>query len=122
MIRLLESPSIRRKYSCNSDKLREFPAGLTSQANLDNFQNAFVAKLSPNPPTLLYSTYFSGDGAAGIAVDNAGDATIVGRFLSPSPGALVFFLWYPTYHPLVVNGYAAQIDPNPGRHSCIRLS
>jgi photosystem II stability/assembly factor-like uncharacterized protein len=41
--------------------------------------DAFVAKLDPNGATLLYSTFLGGnldDGAAGIAVDSAGDATV----------------------------------------------
>ena len=88
-----------------------FPLVSPLQANLDNFQNAFVAKLSSNPPTLLYSTYFSGDGAAGIAVDDAGDATIVGRFFSPNPGGSGLFPLVYNLPSLVVNGYAAQIDP-----------
>lgn len=41
--------------------------------------DAFVAKLDPTGATLLYSTFLGGnadDGAAGIAVDSAGDATV----------------------------------------------
>lgn len=41
--------------------------------------DAFVAKLDPNGATLLYSTFLGGnndDGAAGIAVDAAGDAIV----------------------------------------------
>jgi hypothetical protein len=41
--------------------------------------DAFVAKLDRNGATLLYSTFLGGDnndGAAGIAVDRAGDATV----------------------------------------------
>jgi len=88
-----------------------FPLVSPLQANLDNGQNAFVAKLSPNPPTLLYSTYFSGYGATGIAVDNAGNATIVGQFLVPDPGGFVHFPNIYSLPSLVVdNGYAAQID------------
>ena len=88
-----------------------FPLVSPLQANLDNANNAFVAKLSPNPPTLLYSTYFSGDGATGIAVDNSGNATIVGRFLVPNPGGFGHFpLVYSLPSLAVDNGYAAQID------------
>lgn len=88
-----------------------FPIVSPLQANLDNPENAFVAKLSPNPPTLLYSTYFSGAGASGIAVDNVGDATIVGRFLVPDPGGFTRFQTVYGLPSLINdNGYAAQID------------
>jgi beta-propeller repeat-containing protein/centrosomal CEP192-like protein len=44
-------------------------------------QDAFVSKFSADGSTLLYSTYLGGsseDGANGIAVDNAGNAYVVG--------------------------------------------
>jgi hypothetical protein len=47
---------------------------------------AFVTKLKPDGSALLYSTYLGGrtsDGGADIAVDNAGNAYIVGMTLSP---------------------------------------
>jgi hypothetical protein len=88
-----------------------FPLVSPLQANLDNAENAFVAKLSPNPPTLLYSTYFSGAGATSIGVDNAGNATIVGRFIEPDPGGFSHFQTvYSLPSLLIDNGYAAQID------------
>src|ERR1019366_8787865 len=51
---------------------------LLNGINGDDF-DAFVAKLDPNGSKLLYSTFLGGpldDGAAGIAVDAAGDAYV----------------------------------------------
>lgn len=60
-----------------------FPTGSTppAQPNRAGANDAFVAKLSSDGTTLLYSTYLGGtsdDYANGIAVDNAGNAYIVG--------------------------------------------
>jgi hypothetical protein len=53
----------------------------------DDFsKDAFVAKLSADGQTVLYATYLGGrnqDFANGIAVDNVGDAYVVGTTLSP---------------------------------------
>jgi uncharacterized protein (TIGR03437 family) len=49
-----------------------------NNVNADDY-DAFVAKLDPNGSTLLYSTFLGGvgdDGAAGIAVDAAGNAYV----------------------------------------------
>ena len=93
----------------------DFPLVSPLQANLNNGQNAFVAKLSPNPPALVYSTYFSGAGAAGIAEDSSGNVTIVGQF------PISFSSAYSNTFPLIYNlplsslpltsAYAAEIDP-----------
>lgn len=48
--------------------------------------DAFVAKLSPARPRLLYSTYLGGDrddGGYGLTVDSAGNAYVVGSTQSP---------------------------------------
>ncbi len=71
-----------------------------SRATDPNYENAFVAKLNPDGSKLLYSTYlggsngtFDGEGeyGAGIAVDAAGEAFIVGTTSSSdfpiTPGA-----------------------------------
>jgi hypothetical protein len=62
----------------------------------DDFsKDAFVAKLSADGQTVLYATYLGGknqDFANGLAVDNVGDAYVVGTTLSPdfpvTPGSL----------------------------------
>jgi len=62
----------------------------------DDFsKDAFVAKLSADGQTVLYATYLGGknqDFANGIAVDNVGDAYVVGTTLSPdfpvTPGSM----------------------------------
>ena len=93
----------------------DFPLVLPLQANLNNGVNAFIAKLSPNPPALVYSTYFSGDGAAGIAVDSSGNATIVGQF--PIAFSSAFSNTFPLIYNLpfsslpLTSAYAAEIDP-----------
>ncbi len=52
----------------------------------------FVTKLSPAGSGLVYSTYLSGGGSSGIAVDSAGDAYVTGTTICPNtfpttPGA-----------------------------------
>lgn len=52
-----------------------------SRAGADNFQDAFISKLTPNGDKLVYSTYFGGkdwEEARGIAVDQAGNAYVTG--------------------------------------------
>jgi hypothetical protein len=67
-----------------------FPTAHPLQANAggnpDFPQEAFVAKISADGSTLLYSTYLGGknrETASGIAVDNFGDAYVTGTTLSP---------------------------------------
>ena len=58
-----------------------FPIRDALQAQLNGQQNAFVAALAPGGDQLVYSTYLGGekiDGAAGIAVDAAGRASVAG--------------------------------------------
>ena len=68
----------------------DFPTAHPLQPNHggpDDFdRDAFVAKLSADGSTLLYSTYLGGknqDVANGIAVDSLGDAYVVGTTISP---------------------------------------
>jgi hypothetical protein len=80
-----------------------YVAGLTESPNLPTARarqgfggvmDAFVAKLSPNGRTLLYSTYLGGSGmdaAFSLAVDRDGNAYVTGRTGSedfPTTGAL----------------------------------
>jgi len=79
----------------------DFPTAGTHPLQLnhggpDDFsKDAFVAKLSADGQTVLYATYLGGknqDFANGIAVDNVGDAYVVGTTLSPdfpvTPGSM----------------------------------
>ncbi len=55
----------------------------TAKGSLD----AFVAKLNPTGTALVYSTYLGGSGGdqgVSVAVDGAGNATVVGSTLSPN--------------------------------------
>ena len=68
----------------------DFPTAHPLQANdgggPDFPQDAFVAKISADGSTLLYSTYLGGeseDTANGIAVDSFGNAYVTGTTLSP---------------------------------------
>jgi hypothetical protein len=74
-----------------------FPTANPVQASLANFatvaNDAFVTRLNPAGSSLYYSTYLGGSGAdsaAGIAVDNAGNAYVMGftastNFLTANP-------------------------------------
>ena len=60
-------------------------AGCLCEGSILTLGDGFVAKLSSDGSTLLYSTYIGGsgdDGAFAIAVDNAGNAYITGTTLS----------------------------------------
>jgi hypothetical protein len=64
--------------------------------------DAWVAKLDPTTPTLLFSTYLGGirfDGGNGIAVDASGNAYATGRTSSNN---------FPTVNP--IQGYKGRID------------
>ena len=61
-----------------------FPVALPRQTTLAGVANAFLAKLSPTG-ALVYSSYLGGDGSDsgnGIAVDTAGNMTVVGSTTS----------------------------------------
>jgi hypothetical protein len=79
--------------------------------------DAFVTKLNPAGSALIYSTYLGGsltDMAAGIAVDAAGDAYIVGQTNSPdfpiAPHALQATLYATDYNTFVV-----KLNPSGNR-------
>lgn len=58
-----------------------FPVANALQASSGGGNDAFVLKLNPAGNTLLYATFLGGSGddrAFGIAVDSAGEATVVG--------------------------------------------
>jgi RHS repeat-associated protein len=63
----------------------DFPTHSAVQGALSGSQDAFVAKLNPAAATLTYSTYLGGSGtdaAAGVALDGAGAAFVVGATAS----------------------------------------
>ncbi|MGH9720011.1 MAG: SBBP repeat-containing protein, partial [Bryobacteraceae bacterium] len=64
-----------------------FPTKTPKQASSGGGRDAFVAKLSPNGASLVYSTYLGGAGsdtANGIAIDSSGNAYITGSATSPN--------------------------------------
>ncbi len=71
-------------YITGSTQSGTFPTVAAFQGGFKGVQDAFVAKISPDGKTLLYSTYFGGaqyDSGSAIAVDAAGNA-LVGGFTS----------------------------------------
>jgi hypothetical protein len=108
----------------------DFPTAHPLQPNHggsdDFYRDAFVAKLSADGSTLLYSTYLGGkneDVAYGIAVDFQGDAYVVGLTLSPdfpvTPGSLNTLCGGDgkcgaSFNPnslIVSNGFIAKLNP-----------
>jgi len=80
------------------------------------FVDVFIAKLSPNGGSLLYSTYLGGsnaEGGSGVAVDSVGNAYVVGSTNSPD---------FPTTEGAFDRtcGTDANCDPYfpPGSHFC----
>lgn len=78
-------------YVAGGTTSSDFPTVNALQPRLNGPQDAFVLKLSPDGQSILYSTYLGGSGggnasfpemAAGIAVDNSGNAYIAG--MTPS--------------------------------------
>ncbi len=68
-------------YVTGSTESQNFPVASPIQPKLAGYENAFVVKLSAGGDSLAYSTYLGGssaDAGYGIAVDNAGDAYVVG--------------------------------------------
>lgn len=75
----------------------DFPtrnAWQTEKRGFDTFSDAFLVKLAPLAATMIYGTYYGGDGyeeARGLAVDNAGRAYLTGLTSSDDlavPGAV----------------------------------
>ncbi len=65
----------------------DFPLSKPLQSRLDGTTDAFVAKLNPAGDTLLFSTYFGGDGSESgnaIALDTLGNIYIAGETTSLS--------------------------------------
>ena len=71
-------------YITGNTTSTDFPTTANAfQANYGGFTDAFVTKLSPDGSALLYSTYLGGsdtDAASRIAVDDSGNAYIVGYY------------------------------------------
>ena len=108
----------------------DFPIAHPLQPNHggpDDFdRDAFVAKISLDGSTLLYSTYLGGkneDVGNGIAVDSFGDAYVIGTTLSPdfpvTPGSIntecggdgqCGASWNPQ-HLIVSNAFVAKLNP-----------
>jgi Beta-propeller repeat len=72
----------------------DFPTQHAMQGTSGALFDAYVAKIDPSGSTLIYSTYFGGDGddvGSGIAVDASGQAYITGKTTSSNfpatPGA-----------------------------------
>ncbi len=116
-----------------------FIAGSTSSTNfptvhalqpddgggVDFPQDAFVSKISSDGSTLLYSTFLGGENvdiANGIAVDNSGNAYVVGSTNSPHFPVGPFFInglcggdgkcgasWNPGGH-IVTNGFVTKLN------------
>src|SRR5665213_2786604 len=88
-------------------------------------QDAFVSKISSDGSTLLYSTYLGGENidiAHGIAIDNSGNAYVVGSTNSPHFPIGPFFInglcggdgkcgatWNPGGH-IVTNGFVTKLN------------
>ena len=77
-------------YVCGWTNSMDFPAlvgpGLTPNANISQYSEAFVAKVNPSGTGLVYSGFIggsAGDQAAGIAVDGSGNAYVTGSTASP---------------------------------------
>jgi PKD repeat protein len=90
----------------------DFPTVNALQPTLRGSRDAFVAKLNPAGSALVYSTYLGGTGddfGAGIAVDSAGNAYVVGTTWSsdfPTVNAL-----QPTFGGGWGDAFVAKIDP-----------
>lgn len=74
-------------YVAGSTGSADFPVRNAIQQSLAGGRDAFVAKLSPNGATLVFSTYLGGSGldsANAIALDAAGNAYVAGGTDSPN--------------------------------------
>ncbi len=73
-------------YIVGSTDSTDFKTANALQPNFGGAQDAFVAKLSPDGSSLVYSTYLGGtgnDSGFGVAVDSAGNAYVTGSTDSP---------------------------------------
>lgn len=90
-------------YVTGSTSSSDFPLVSPYQPSYPGSYNAFLTKLSPDGSSLMYSTYFGGNGSdtpVGVAVDAIGDV-IIGGYTSS------------TNLP-VANAYQSSALPNPG--------
>ena len=99
-------------YVIGTTSSAHFPTVHALQAHLAGTYNAFVSKLNPAGSALLYSTYLGGgsfDFAAGIAVDNGGNASVTGTTQSAN---------FPTLNPVqsslsgTEDGFVSQLNPS----------
>jgi hypothetical protein len=108
-------------YVTGNTRSSDFPTARPLQAHFGGQGqegrggDAFVAKISPDGRTLVYSTYLGGQGSdagGGIAVDTAGNAYVAGYTLSAD---------FPLAQPLQAtlagdgDGFVAKISPDGSR-------
>lgn len=109
--------SVGNAYVTGETFSADFPTTLGAHdRTVAGFVDAFIAKLSPNGGSLLYSTYLGGsnaEGGSGVAVDSVGNAYVVGSTNSPD---------FPTTEGAFDRtcGTDANCDPYfpPGSHFC----
>jgi hypothetical protein len=95
--------SANEVYVTGSTASSDFPVVNAYQASYPGSFNAFVARISVDGSSLLYSTYFGGNGSdipSSIAIDSSSDALIAGNTSS-------------TNLP-VANAYQSTVSPNGG--------
>jgi Beta-propeller repeat/Abnormal spindle-like microcephaly-assoc'd, ASPM-SPD-2-Hydin len=90
-------------YVTGSTASSDFPVVNPYQAIYPGSFNGFLSKISADGSSLLYSTYFGGNGSdmpAGIAIDSLGSILVAGNTSSTN---------FP-----VANAYQATVSPNKG--------
>ncbi len=95
--------SANEVYVTGSTSSSDFPVVNAYQASYPGSFNAFVTRISADGSSLLYSTYFGGNGSdipASISIDSSSDAIIAGNTSS-------------TNLP-VANAYQSSVSPNGG--------
>ncbi len=95
--------SANEVYVTGSTSSSDFPVVNAYQSTYPGSFNAFLSRISADGSTLLYSTYFGGNGSdtpAGIAIDGSSDVLIAGNTSS-------------TNLP-VANAYQSSVSPNGG--------
>jgi Beta-propeller repeat len=94
-------------YVTGSTYSLDFPTLAPMQAQLAGGEDAFIARLNPSGTALLFSTYLGGSNGTpsspetgqGIALDNLGDAFVVGVTTSPD---------FPVFHGLQASRAGSQ--------------
>src|ERR1700687_1294803 len=71
----------------------------------------FVTKLNPTGSGLVYSTYLSGGGSSGIAVDSAGDAYLTGSTYCPNDFPTTTGAFQTTCASGTYTGFVAKFNP-----------